>query len=234
MVAPLFALVIATALMTFSPNIKPATAYVKSPKGTIYWGGAGLDGDYIIPTLTAFRNAGIKNISVGLTNTATRSLPNKIGILGIFFDTIRAGLTIRYEDDSDWTINSGMTNGEQFNLIGYSYGSLLAAQTANFYAKNGVTVNNLILISSPIDAAFLNHLKNSKRINKVTVLNIKDDAIYAGITQTGLMNPSAIQKLGKEMQQNKGQGHFYFAHPVPDLPARLKALTEQIASTGVK
>ena len=66
------------------------------------------------------------------------------------------------------------------------------------------------------------------------MLNIRGDDIYAGITQIELMNPSVVKKLGEDMQANKGQGHFYFAHPVPDLPARLKALAEQIASTGVK
>ena len=134
---------------------------------------------------------------------------------------MRAGLTIRYEDNREWTISSGMSNGEQFNLIGYSYGSLLAAQTANFYAKNGVTVNNLVLIASPIDGDFLKSLRNAKNINKVTVLNIKGDDIYAGITQIELMNPLVVKKLGEDMQAFKGQGHFYYAHPVPDLPIRL-------------
>jgi hypothetical protein len=234
MVAPLIAVATATAVMTLRSDTKPVTVYVKSPKGTLYWGGAGLDGDYITPTLTAFRNAGIKNISVGLTNTATRDVPKKIGIVGTFVDAIRAGLIIRYEDDSDWTISTGMSNGEQFNLIGYSYGSLLAAQTANFYAKNGITVNNLVLIASPIDADFLKHLKNSKNIKKVTVLNIKGDDIYAGITQIELINPMVVKKLGDDMQANKGQGHFYFAHSIPDLPLRLQTLAEQIVSTGVK
>lgn len=231
---PLIPIVVATATMTLRSDTRPVTVYVKKPRGTLYWGGAGLDGAYIQPTLDALSNAGIKNISVGLTNTATRNVPKQIVLAGTLVDAIRAGLTIRFEDNSEWTINAGMSSGEQFNLIGYSYGSLLAAQAANFYAKTGVVINNLILIASPIDADFLTHLKNTQNIKKVTVLNIKGDDIYAGITQLELINPSVLKKLGDDMLAYKGQGHFYFAHPVPDLPLRLKYLAEQIAATGVK
>lgn len=55
---------------------------------------------------------------------------------------------------------------EQFNLIGNSYGSLLAAQTANFYAKQGYIVHNLVLIGSPIDADFLKNLRGKTHIKK--------------------------------------------------------------------
>ena len=236
MIAPLVAVVTATATaaMTLRSDTKPVTVYVKSPKGTLYWGGAGLDGVYIQPTLEALRNAGIKNVSVGLTNTATKILPERLIRAGTLIDAVRAGLTIRYEDNSEWTISSGMSGGEQFNLIGYSYGSLLAAQTANFYAKNGIIVNNLVLIASPIDGNFLQSLRCIKNIKKVTILNIKGDDIYAGISQIDLMKPLVIKKLGEDMGAYSGQGHFYFAHPVPDLPIRLKHLAEQIASTGVR
>lgn len=110
---------------------EPVKLKVKVPRGTIYWGGAGLNGGYVQPQIEAFRKAGIKHIWVGLTNTATKVMGGEFGTI---VDAIRAGLIIRYEDESPWTIDSGMDQpAEQFNLIGYSYGSLLAAQTANFY-----------------------------------------------------------------------------------------------------
>lgn len=40
--------------------------------------------------------------------------------------------------------------GEQFNLASYSYGSVLQAQVALKLANDGTTIDNLILIGSPI------------------------------------------------------------------------------------
>lgn len=107
-----------TAAMTLKSDTKPVKVYVKDPHGTLYWGGAGLDGPYIKPTLKAFEAAGIKNVSVGLTNTATAGLPDLGKFPGTIVDAIRAGIPLRYEDNDEWTINSGMdTPNGQFNLI---------------------------------------------------------------------------------------------------------------------
>ncbi|SPC14917.1 hypothetical protein [Cupriavidus oxalaticus] len=95
---------------------EPVKVYLLRPRGTLYWGGAGLDGSYIPPTAKAFQGAGIKSFSLGLTNSATRTV---LGERGMLVDAIRAGLTIRYEDDAEWVIASGMSaEAPQFNLIG--------------------------------------------------------------------------------------------------------------------
>jgi uncharacterized protein YaiE (UPF0345 family) len=234
MVAPaLVPVLVTTAVLTLKSDTKPVSVYVKNPKGTLYWGGAGLDGDYIYPTTQAFRNAGIKNISVGLNNTATKHLPKEPGMI---VDAIRAGLTVRYEDSDDWTISSGMTEGEQFNLIGYSYGSLLAAQTANFYAKQGVIIDHLVLIASPIDGDFLRNLKSNKNIKQVYILNLTSsgDYIYAGISQVELLNPFELQKLQADMSEKRGNGHFYYAHTIPALQERLNALASILYKYGLR
>ena len=234
MVAPaIIAVTMFTAAMTLKSDTKPVQAYLKGPKGTLYWGGSGLDGAYITPTLNALRRAGISNVSVGLTNTATQD----IGKPGMIVDAIRAGLLIRYEDGADWVITSGMSlNGEQFNIIGYSYGSLLAAQTAYFYAKQGTKIDNLVLIASPIDADFLGKLKESKNIKQVIVIDLisRGDQIYAGMSQTELFNPYMLKKLGDDMLAEKGQGHFYYAHPVPELPQRLEVLANWLVKQGLR
>ena len=234
MVAPaILAVTTITAAMTLKSDIKPVQAYVKTPKGTLYWGGAGLNGFYINPTLNALRRAGISNVSVGLTNTATQDM----GGHGMIVDAIRAGLAIRYEDNGDWLIKSGMSaTGGDFNMIGYSYGSLLAAQTANFYAKQGVKINNLVLIASPIDASFLDKLKSNKNIEKLLILDLtnRGDEIHAGMQQLELLNPYFLKKLGDDMAAGKGQGHFYCGHPVPDLPQRLEILANWLVKQGLK
>jgi Thioesterase domain len=228
---PVLPIVVVVAALTLKSDTKPVSVFVKKPRGTLYWGGAGLDGPYIKPQLKAFTDAGISHVSVGLTNSASNSL----GDIGTLVDAIRSGLVIRFEDDSEWTITKGMdTSSGQFNLIGYSYGSLLAAQTANFYAKNGHVVDHLVLIGSPIDAKFLAVLKSRKNIKKVIVIDLKSvgDPLYAGMTHLELL--SATLQLGADMSANKGQGHFYYAHVVSDSKTRWKELAQRLYGEGLQ
>jgi len=218
-------------------DTNPVKVYVKKPRGTLYWGGAGLDGNYIKPTLQAFQNAGIHNVYVGLTNTAGNALPQQVKLAGTFIDAFRAGLVIRYELNGEWAIDSGMNkSADQFNLIGYSYGSLLAAQTANFYSNQGHIVDHLVLIASPIGGDFLTKLKSHRNIKNIVILNLTEygDQIYAGMPQSELLNPLVIKKLGEDMASGKGEGHFYYAHSVPDLPKRLHTLASLLAKKGIK
>jgi hypothetical protein len=225
-----------TATMTSSSDTRPVQVYVyiKNPKGTRYFGGAGLDGAYIQPTLSALRQAGIENVSVELDNTATRLFPSFAKLGGTFVDAFQAGLILDSEDDGEWPVTVGMNAGKQFNLIGYSYGSLLAAQTANFYAKKGVKIDHLVLIASPISSLFLADLVTNNNIKKVIILNLDKygDQIYAGMPRLELI--ASTTKLGDDMAGGKGQGHFYFAHKVPDLNARLKWLADWLYSKGLR
>ncbi|WP_423193528.1 thioesterase domain-containing protein [Cupriavidus sp. H18C2] len=217
---------------TLQPTGLPVKSYLLRPRGTLYWGGAGLDGDYLPITAKAFQRAGIAAINVGLTNTATKTV---LGGGGMFVDALRAGLTIRYQDDGEWVITSGMdSEARQFNLIGYSYGSLLAAQTANYYANQGHTVDHLVLIGSPIDAVFLGNLRANKAIRKVVVIDLKEqgDPLYAGISQWEVVAAAPI--LAAQMSAGKGHGHFYYAHVTAELPERLDRLARRIAAEGVR
>ncbi|MDO9405216.1 MAG: hypothetical protein Q7T87_14375 [Polaromonas sp.] len=224
---------LATATLTLRSDTQPVKVYVRKPRGTLYWGGAGLNGDYILPTLQALQSAGIQHVNVGLNNSASRVLTSGPGTM---LDAVRAGLVIRFRDDAEWTIGSGMASqGKQFNLIGYSYGSLLAAQTANFYARCGHKVDHLVLIASPIDRDFLRDLQTHSCIGKVVVIDLTDqgDHLHAGITQLELLRPEGLAKLGKDMLQAQGRGHFYYGHAVPDLPRRLERLAQRIAAEGL-
>ena len=171
---------------------------------------------------------------VGLTNSAAKS---GAGDFGTLVDAFRAGLVIRYEDDGAWRLTSGMNSQEgQFNLIGYFYGSLLAAQTANYYAKQGFVVDHLVLIASPIDDDFLTKLKINKNIGRVIVINLtaEGDEIFAGMSQAHFADPRFLEKIGVDMLAGRGEGHFFYGHRVPALDARLKTLAEYIASKGLR
>jgi hypothetical protein len=207
---------LARATTTPRSETRPVVVRVAKPRGTLYWGGAGLDGPYI----------------PGLTNTASRLVKPTVGTL---IDAIRAGLLIRYEDNDDWIISSGMDRmSPQFNLLGYSYGSLLAAQTANSYARQGHVVDHLILIGSPIDAGFLARLRQHANIRKVIVIDLTSvgDPIYAGMTQAELL--ACVPELARTMQARKGEGHFFYGHVVPDSPTRWASLARMIHAAGVR
>ena len=233
---PLAPVVVVAATLTLKSDTQPVKVYVKTPRGTIYWGGAGLDGDYLKPQVAAFQRVGIKNVYVGLTNTGGANLPGVLKLGGTVIDAIRAGVAIRYEDDGgEWVLTAGMDAPDgQFNLIGYSYGSLLAAQTANFYAKRGHIVHNLVLVGSPIDAEFLNSLRGNTNIKQVVVIDLTDkgDPLHAGMTQ--LQIADAAPALGKQFLSGKGEGHFYYAHVVKDSPARWNDLAQKIFDAGIR
>ncbi len=232
MIAPLLVpAAMATAALTLKRDTRAATVYVKKPRGTLYWGGAGLDGPYVQPQLAAFREAGIAHVSAGLTNSASQL----VGKRGALFDAVRAGTLIRYRDDSEWTITSGMTDiAPQFNLVGYSYGSLLAAQTANWYARQGHVIENLVLIASPIDRDFLSDLQKHNCIRKVVVIDLTDfgDPIHAGMSQTDLLE--ALPTLYTQDANGIGEGHFYYAHIVRGSNLRWEALAKRIFSEGLR
>lgn len=231
MVAPLV-IFTAAAVMTLKSDTNPVKVYVKKPRGTLYWGGAGLDGPYVKPQLAAFQKVGIQHISVGLTNSATQFVGTRFGSL---IDAFRSGAIIRFEFDSEWVIESGMSSiATQFNLIGYSYGSLLAAQTANFYANQGHIVDHLVLIGSPIDADFLAKLKSHKNIKSVIVINLTEhgDHIYAGMTELELLN--CLSTLQSQQDRQKGEGHFYYAHVTPDSQSRWDSLAHLLFDQGIR
>ncbi|SOZ33778.1 conserved hypothetical protein [Cupriavidus taiwanensis] len=213
----------------------PVKIYLLRPRGTLYWGGAGLDGPYVQPQLGAFRKAGMAYCFAGLTNSATADIPEALKPAGTILDAIRSGMSIRYRDDGEWTITSGMAaEAPQFNLIGYSYGSLLAAQTAWSYARAGHVIDHLVLIGSPIDKDFLTDLQQHKSIRKVVIVDLTrfGDPIYAGMPWADLVGCAPL--LARQMVAGRGEGHFYYAHVVGDSQQRWATLAQRLASEGLR
>lgn len=110
---PLIPVAVVVASLTVTADTRPIVVSVNKPRGTLYWGGAGLDGGYVQPQLDAFAKAGIQHCYVGKTNSATKFVS---GDLGTLLDAARAGIGVRYEDDGEWEL-AGMNNPSgQFNL----------------------------------------------------------------------------------------------------------------------
>lgn len=226
-------------LILKSDSTTKTTIPVNKPRGTVFWGGAGLDGAYLKPLIKAFSDAGIHYIWSGLSNTSTKTYVGSLagGYIGTLMDAVRTGVMIKNDDGTDdWRVYPPVSTqaAKQFNLIGYSYGSMLAAQTAKSYANLGHLIDHLVLIGSPIDSDFLAMLKNHKNIKKVSIINLIQygDPIYAGMPFSVLAIHSG--ELGMQMINGKGEGHFYYAHVIPDSPRRWAELAKRIKNEGLE
>lgn len=224
------AIVAVTAALTLKSDSKgPLKIAVNKPRGTVYWGGAGLNGPYIADQVAAFQEVGIKHVWIGKRT------------LGDTPDAIRSAIELRYErssDDRSWMVE-GMEKipAEQFNLIGYSYGSLMAAQTAHVYASNGHIVDHLVLIASPIDGDFLTHLQSNNNIKNLIIVNLRqyNDPVFAGISQWRLLfAKSTLEKQNKDSGRSRGIGHFYYRPASEEGKARRRQLARYLYQQGLR
>jgi hypothetical protein len=192
--------------------------------GTYFFAGAGMDGEYIKPLVMSLHKAGIKSAMYVDRDkwSAGTALDASVGsVLGREYDP-RFPMLLRVSNSSF----------QQFNLVGYSYGSIMAAQLALKYALKGTIINNLVLIGSPISKSFLLKLKNSPSIKNLIVIDLdkQGDPIYAGMKVTELVLNLPI--LASQMPDSKG--HFYYADPSIEGNKRRKELSETLYKAGLR
>lgn len=122
-----------------------------------------------------------------------------------------------------------LEEGEQLNLIGYSYGSVLQAQTALRLADEGTYIDNLILIGSPIesDSDLYKELSENENIGNVLRINIEGDF---------LSDPEdIIQYLKGAIQNSSDDGeHFDLARPGKEVDKAIQIVAEWLRENGVK
>ncbi len=118
-----------------------------------------------------------------------------------------------------------LTEGEQLNLTGYSYGSVLQAHVALTLSEKGYKVDNLILVGSPIPT----NSELYQKLSKVTNI-IRED-----IPNDKLSNPSSNTKYFKGAIQNSGDGpHFDLARPGAEADKKIENTVKDIKSKGVE
>jgi RHS repeat-associated protein len=121
--------------------------------------------------------------------------------------------------------------GEQFNLAGYSYGSVVQAQAALRLADGGQIIDNLILIGSPISdkSDLMKDLKGNKNIKNVIRYDIKGDL---------LSNPQNVFDFIMGGAQGLAKGndshHFDAARPGKDADKLIQTIVEWLKQQGVK
>lgn len=192
--------------------------------GTLFFGGAGIDGAYIKDLVKEMHSAGIRS-AVFIDRDKWSGGTILDALVGVSFAR-------EYNPRFPLLVRIKARPNEQFNLVGYSYGSLLAAQLAAKYALKGTVINHLVLIGSPISKRFLDSLRRMPNIKKVIILNLNEqgDPIYAGMNY-GELALSAPQ-LAYQMTQQAG--HFYYADSGEEGMKRRKALAKFLFQQGLR
>lgn len=235
---------------------RPTVAIDPDGKRVYFIGGAGNDQDgwnYVNRWGNYFKEAGINFYRVNASHgkmgdvlftsqyrdsgyERTQTYPSVMGGMGS---------TARY-NSQERPVNEGMIDstvkmyesqlkenplkeGEQFNLAGYSYGSVLQAQAALKLADSGQTIDNLVLIGSPISdkSDLMKQLKNNKNIKNVMRYDIKGDL---------LSNPKDILKYiqgGYENSNDSGH-HFDAARPGKQSDNLIQTIIQWLQQQGVK
>lgn len=203
-------------------------------KGTYFFGGAGFNGDYIPDMVAALKEAGISNARAGhtkesvgreITSNADRaSLIDAAAVLSLNSD-IGAYLTI--------TANEFNLGGPQFNLIGYSYGTLVAAHKAISYSDLYVgTVDHLVLVGAPMQDSLLARARKAKNIRRIIIVDLKDkgDPIYAGMSNWEIIRSTPTLSG----QQGNNTGHFWYAPMTEQGSLRRRQLAKYLFDEGLR
>jgi len=122
-----------------------------------------------------------------------------------------------------------LAEGEQLNLAGYSYGSVLQAQVALKLANEGTTIDNLVLIGSPVS-------DNSKLFQQLSVNENIKNIIRIDIEGDALSNPESLMEYIYGGIQNIPDGgpHYDLARPGSDADKAIRDAVNQIIKEGVK
>jgi RHS repeat-associated protein len=207
----------------------------KRLSGTYFFGGAGMDGGYIPSMLKAMKNVGISEPrAIDPSKYSGGTLMDATLGVGLLRHDLSATLKRDYEVTGTYKSlleNQGSGRG-QLNLVGYSYGSEVAAQEASVLTRNGVQIDHLVLIGSPISNSFLASLQNNPLIRDVIVLNLsaKGDPLYAGIPywEIALSAPKLVY------QMTQGSGHFYYAPSNAQGDANRNQLAKDLYDKGLR
>ncbi len=107
-----------------------------------------------------------------------------------------------------------LENGEQFNLSGYSTGSVTMAQAALMLAEEGQVIDNLVLIGTSIeeDSGLYKSLLNNENIKNVIRVDIPGDNVQDANFETlmsfynlGDSHPHFKYAFGKKAEENTKQ-----------------------------
>jgi hypothetical protein len=212
---------------------------------TVYLGGAGMEGGYIDDQIKSLRLAGISGAVVG-RNTEGQYADAVAGVNKHRYRLKKInGMsdTGPFSVEADWSlkslgVNQSVPVGGQFNFIGYSFGSLVATQSALYYADKGQAVDYLVLIGSPISEEMLGEARQQALIKQVVVLDLKEhgDPIHAGMSFFDLTEyaPLLGSQMSESSERKEGVGHFYYGIDGPSGEQRRRELAKSLYAQGLR
>lgn len=191
-------------------------------------------------------------IALQLVNTNGCKVESNRSFLGLVLRTYSGRNTqgklcekyvIRYELSTPRTLEFSLQKLEirqlpprsgQFNIVGYSWGAVIAARTALYYARNSTEIDHLVLIGAPINASLLMAVRSNPYIKNVSIVNLSQygDPIYAGMSDVELIK--AVPILASQMRSSKGEGHFYYAVEGADGKSRRRILAKSLFQLGLR
>ena len=175
-----------------------------------------------------YRHSGYETYSTGVSTdnyVAGLSPANSFDTREVQHDKIGEAITQIQQNLAD----NPLAEGEQFNLAGYSYGSVLQAQVALKLANDGQFIDNLILIGSPIadDSDLFKQLSENENIGNVLRVDIEGDL---------LSNPQDVKDFIFGAFQNSSDSgpHFDLARPGEETNRLQQVVAEWLKQQGVE
>jgi RHS repeat-associated protein len=215
---------------------------------------------YISKILNSFEAAGIRNpvdikangsqmsdVTYTLGNYSRAPYYDMVTQTPTKWETDDFGVSIPTEfksipEDPDWRITSTvdqikkdlkdhpLEKGEQFNLTGYSTGSVTMAQAALDLANGGQVIDNLILIGTPIlnSSSLYKDLSSNKNIKNIIRIDIPGDRVKDA--NKSFWN--AILAAAQLIIQGNDSPHYKYAFN-KDAKKNQKQLAEDLKKQGV-
>lgn len=204
------------------------TGSTKRQSGTVFYGGIGLYGAYITDFLDALVEVGIVDVSAA---DQERVSTGSIVIDSLLVLRDRKSRSIR---KADFPVDANAKDGP-LNLIGYSYGSLLAAHAARAASSSDILVDNLVMIASPVSRDLMNTIENDPNIKQVHYLSLlkQGDFIEPGMSLAKLLVilPCLLfQRFGMTPRD----GHFFYEGNTVVGKKRRRDLATQLFQLGLR
>lgn len=208
---------------------------------SVFVGGAGDNGEYKDDLVSILRDLGVENPRTS-NPSATVGVFDSDGKLGLGNMVMDAAAVIGMNQDP---INEGgislipydpqlspQHDDQQYNLIGYSWGSVVVANQAIGEASKGVQVDNLVLIGAPLNQSMMDRLSTTEGIGKVSVINLTNqgDPLSAGMTDAGII--ASVPRLMSQMGSSSGHFHYNLSGPVGH--QRRLELGQQLIDLGIR
>lgn len=209
---------------------------------SVFVGGAGDNGEYKDDLVEILDNLGVENprtssppVTVGVFDPAGKlglgnMLMDALAVIGMNQDPINEGgiSLIPYDPQ----LSPQHPNDQQYNLIGYSWGTAVVANQAIGEASKGITVDNLVLIGAPLNQSMMDRLNTTDGIRNVSVINLTNqgDPLSAGMSDLEII--SSVPSLVGQM--SSGTGHFYYSPSGPIGHQRRIDLGNQLIDLGIR